>query len=233
MVAIAFGLMAIASGAAIGEAATDAKITNPALALATQVDDVLVQPDSARRAPFTGSQNFLSGISVEVLEAPQRDAGFGYDGSLGGEPVPVMELQVSAAIPFNLDVGLARRQVSAQNSNKFSEGGGTEVRLGQNLSRLAPEFKNPDAGRTAWYLFAATDGRALTWMPSADLSDPNRNLRVQDRAEIGDVQAGVTMQKNGIQASLAVVQRTVKTRVGPYKTSRDESFAGLTLTWKR
>ncbi len=36
-----------------------------------------------------------------------------------------------------------------------------------------------------------------------------------------------------MQASLALVQRTVKSQIGPFKKSVDESFAGLTLTWKR
>ena len=31
---------------------------------------------------------------------------------------------------------------------------------------------------------------ATNWTPSADLSDPNRNLRIQDRAEIGEGQVG-------------------------------------------
>ncbi len=62
-------------------------------------------------------------------------------------------------------------------------------------------------------------------MPSADLSDPNRNLRVQDRAEIGEGQLGVSMQKKSMQASLALVQRTVKSQIGPFKKSVDESFA--------
>jgi hypothetical protein len=229
MVAIAFGLMAIASGAAVGEVASDSLISNPALAMATRVERDNLSPGSKLT-----QRGFLSGLSIEVIDATPRDAvGFSPETALGDGYTPGVEVQLSAAIPFNLDVGLARRQVSGQNSNKFSEGGGTEVRLGQNLSRLAPEFKNPDAGRTAWYLFAATDGRALTWMPSADLSDPNRNLRLQDRAEIGEGQVGLTMQRKGMQASLALVQRTVKTRIGPFKQSKDESFAGLTLTWKR
>ncbi|MES1201770.1 MAG: lipid A-modifier LpxR family protein [Pseudomonadota bacterium] len=230
MVAIAFGLMAIASGAAVGEVASDSKISNPALAMATRVER-----DNLASGPVTQrGQSFLSGLSIEVLDAAPRDAvGFSPETSLGEGYTPGVEVQLSAATPFNLDVGVARRQVSGQNSSQYSEGGGTEVRLGQNLSRLAPEFKNPDAGKTAWYMFAATDGRALTWTPSADLSDPNRNLRIQDRAEIGEGQLGVTMQRKGMQASLALVQRTVKTRIGPFKQSKDESFAGLTLTWKR
>lgn len=231
MVAIAFGLMAIATGAAVGEATTEAPVSNSALAMATHVDE----SGFTNRQPITRrNQNFLSGMSIEVMDAAPRDSiGFSPETSFSEGATPGVEMQLSAATPFNLDVGVARRQVSGQRSSEFTEGGGTEVRLGQNLSRLAPEFKNPDSGKTAWYLFAASDGRALTWMPSADVSDPNRNLRVQDRAEIGEAQAGLTMQKNGMQASLALVQRTVKTRIGPFKQSKDESFAGLTLTWKR
>jgi hypothetical protein len=231
MVAFAFGLMAIASGAAVGEVASDSRISNPALAMATRVEQDNL---SSGLGPTQRARGFLSSLALDVIEAAPRDAvGFSPETSPGDGDTPGVEVQLSAATPFNLDVGVARRQVSGQNYSKFSEGGGTELRLGQNLSRLAPEFKNPDAGRTAWYLFAATDGRALTWMPSADLSDPNRNLRIQDRADIGEGQVGLSMQRKGMQASLALVQRTVKTRIGPFKQSKDESFAGLTLTWKR
>jgi hypothetical protein len=229
MVALAFSIMAIATGVAAGESANE--ITNPALALATQVDEVFVQPATYHASlSKERGKSFLSNFSVEVAEA--RDVPLGETSSLRAS-APVMEMQIAATTPFNFDVGVARRQISEQHASQYTEGGGAEVRLGKNLARLAPEFKAPDAGRTAWYLFAASDGRALTWMPSADVSDPNRNLRVQDRAEIGDVQAGVSMQKRGMQASLALVQRTVKTRIGPFKESKDESFAGLTLTWKR
>jgi hypothetical protein len=232
MAAIAFSILAIATGAAAGEATHDALITNNALALATRVDEVVVQPTARHPALSEERRGFLSNFSVEITEAPSRDAPFGSQTPLYGTE-PVMEMQVAARTPFNFDVGVARRQVSAQASSEYTEGGGAEVRLGQNLARLAPEFKAPDSGKTAWYMFAASDGRALTWTPSNDPADPNRNLRVQDRAEIGEGQLGVTMQNKGIQASLALVQRTVKTQIGPWKKSRDESFAGLTLTWKR
>jgi hypothetical protein len=237
MVGLALGLMAIAGGSAVGEAAGDTKITNPALAMAMQVDPVVIEADhaSVRRARSSQiDEGLFSYMTVEVVEAPQRTMeGFGFSSELNDSRTPDMEVQFSASTPFNLDVGVAHRQTSVQTSGQLTEGRGAEVRLGQNLSRLAPEFKNPDAGRTAWYFFAASDGRALTWTPNSDPSDPNRDLRVQDRAEIGDVQAGFSMQKKGMQASLALVQRTVKNRIGPFKESKDESFAGLTLTWKR
>ncbi len=237
MVGLALGLMAIASGAVVGEAAGDTKITNPSLAMAMQLEPVVIQANHAttRRTTFSQVSNeALSGITVEVVQAPQRTMdGFGFNAELRESRAPNMEVQFATSTRFNVDVGVAHRQTSVQTAGQLMEGRGAEVRLGQNLDRLAPEFEAPDPSRAAWYFFAATDGRALTWTPNSDPSDPNRNLRVQDRAEIGDVQAGLTMQKKGVQASLAVVQRTVKTQVGPWKKSADESFAGLTLTWKR
>lgn len=230
MVALSFGLMAIVSGAAVGQA-ENAKITNNALALATRTDEVVAQADTGRRS-LTPTAT-LSTLSVEVLERPDRTADFGFQSGSRPEAPPAVELQVAAATPFNFDVGVARRQVSGQQASRFTEGAGAEVRFGQGLANLAPAFKTPGSGETAWYFFAASDGRALTFSPSSDPADPNRNFRVQDRAEIGDVQVGYTMQKRELQASLALVQRTVKTRIGPYKESKDESFAGLTLTWTR
>ena len=56
---------------------------------------------------------------------------------------------------------------------------------------------------------------------------------LQDRVEIGDVQAGVTYEVYGIQTSLAYVQRKMRTRVGANTYVQDENFAGITVTMRR
>ncbi len=141
MVAIALGIMAIATGAAAGEASRE--ITNPALALATQVEEVVVQQPAAYRAPLSQDRHsLLSNISIEFADAPQRDVTFGTRSALDESP-PVMEMQLATKTPFNFDVGVARRQVSGQSHSQFTEGSGAELRLGQKSGSLGPGIQKP------------------------------------------------------------------------------------------
>ncbi|MBK8543987.1 MAG: hypothetical protein IPL62_10780 [Caulobacteraceae bacterium] len=55
---------------------------------------------------------------------------------------------------------------------------------------------------------------------------------LQDRVEIGDMQAGITYERYGIQASLAYVEREFTVVSGSQSFTQDDSFAGLTLTMR-
>jgi hypothetical protein len=87
--------------------------------------------------------------------------------------------------------------------------------------------------RHGWYLFAASDGRALTWTPNNDPASANRGVRLENNVKIGDLQAGFAMSSGAMKTSLSVVKRSVKTWVGPYAAKADDSFAGLTWSWRR
>ena len=102
-----------------------------------------------------------------------------------------------------------------------------EVRIGRALG-------DPDGGMSSQpsrlYVFAGADNEALTWRPGQQ----GRSLAIQqDRVEIGDMQAGVTYDRGAVQASLAYVEREISATVGRTTTTRDENFAGLTLTMRR
>ena len=56
---------------------------------------------------------------------------------------------------------------------------------------------------------------------------------MQDRVEVGDMSVGVTYERNGVQASLAYVEREEATTVGNETFNQDQSFAGVTLTMRR
>jgi hypothetical protein len=45
--------------------------------------------------------------------------------------------------------------------------------------------------------------------------------------------AGVTYERNGIQASLAYVEREESTRVGNQNFTQEEAFTGVTVTMRR
>jgi hypothetical protein len=146
-------------------------------------------------------------------------------------------LELSFAAPhtvtgIGLDVEFAQRTRIGANRQGDIEyaGAGAEVRLGRNLARVARPWHQSDRG--SWYIFAASDGEALTWTPSAAIPG-QRGLRLQDRVTIGDTQIGITYERYGVQASLAVTQREVTYhRVKSEGYSEDESFAGILLTWR-
>lgn len=138
--------------------------------------------------------------------------------------------------PF--DVSLAQRTSFGADAQGdiAREGRGAELRVGQNLSRRRESSSESDRG-SSWYVFAASDDEAVTWNPGSRSEFGGQRgsgfSMQQDRVEIGDLQAGVTYDTGGLQASLAYVEREVSTRMGARSWSEDENFAGVTLTMKR
>lgn len=84
-------------------------------------------------------------------------------------------------------------------------------------------------------VFVASDNEALTWQPGqrSEFGGDGSGVRMQDRVEVGDMSVGVTYERNGVQASLAYVEREEATTVGNETFSQDQSFAGVTLTMRR
>ncbi len=130
--------------------------------------------------------------------------------------------------------GLAGFGVSAAQRGRFGfdaagdvarESRSAEVRLGRGLSRE----NAPDA---AWYVFIASEDEALVWRPGqrTAFGGASAGFALQDRVEIGDIQAGVTYEVHGVQASLAYVEREVSVTVGRDSFSTEERFAGVTIT---
>lgn len=135
-----------------------------------------------------------------------------------------------------VDVGIAQRGSMTVNEQGDIErqGQGAELRLGRGLPsmrrRAAPSWDNP-----AWYFFAASDDEALTWQPGVRnaFGGTTSTFALQDRVEIGDMQAGITYEAGGLQASLAYVEREISYQTGSRNFTQDESFTGLTLTMRR
>jgi hypothetical protein len=50
---------------------------------------------------------------------------------------------------------------------------------------------------------------------------------------VGDLAAGVTYERNGVQASLAYVEREESTRIGRQNYSQEQNFTGVTVTMRR
>lgn len=132
-----------------------------------------------------------------------------------------------------LDARLSQRGTLGvdENGDITTHSSGTELRLGRGL---AGERPNQRSATPRWYFFAASDDEALTWAPGgrSAFGGASSSFALQDRVEIGDLQAGVTYEVYGVQASLAYVEREVSVHTGSQSFSHDESFAGVTLTMR-
>lgn len=177
------------------------------------------------------------GDSGPVLDVEVRDDAvvrFAPDAAQGDERPRRLELQVSAGGNDSpIDVSVAQRASlgSDANGNIDRRGSGSEVRVGRGLV----DRREGSSNEPAVYMFVASDDEALTWQPGnrTEFGGRGSSLSLQDRVEVGDMSAGVTYERNGVQASLAYVEREESTRVGTQHFSQENSFAGVTVTMRR
>jgi hypothetical protein len=138
----------------------------------------------------------------------------------GGEDAPV-------------DFAIAQRASLGSDSNGDVDrrGSGSELRVGRGL---VGERESGSQRGSSVYMFVASDNEALTWQPGArsQFGGSGDSLAMQERVEVGDMSAGVTYERNGVQASLAYVEREESTQVGNESFSQDTSFAGVTITMR-
>lgn len=131
-----------------------------------------------------------------------------------------------------VDVSIAQRASlgSDRNGDVDRQGRGSELRVGRGLVDQRSNGNQPST-----YVFVASDNEALTWQPGSrtEFGGQGSSFGMQDRVEVGDLSAGVTWERNGVQTSLAYVEREESTRVGNQTYSQDESFTGLTVTMRR
>jgi len=142
------------------------------------------------------------------------------------------EFSVVASAANGFDVAFAQRGGVGFNDQGDidRQSRGSEVRLGRGL-RDVP--RDQPSRENRWYVFAASEDEALIWRPGAGNLRSSSGFALQDRVEIGDLQAGVTYETNGWQASIAYVEREVSVRSGGRSFTEDENFAGVTLTMRR
>lgn len=126
-----------------------------------------------------------------------------------------------------LDVAVAQRTRIAGDAETIT--GGAEVRVGHGLVA-----RRAASGERSIYAFVASDNQALTYQPGgrSEFGGAGDAVALQNQVELGDVSAGVTYERNGVQASLAYVEREASTRVGVETFTQDDSFAGVTLTMR-
>ena len=211
-------------------------IAEDAAAPPNVIDGVNLRDPLAGDAYSSGLEFGLSGergarfASVDGL----RDRGAHEDSARRQVEVSLVARGARAGLP--LDVGFAQRASMSVNDQGDIErqGRGAELRLGRGLPSMRRQVR-PTWDNPAWYFFAASDDEALTWQPGVRnaFGGSTSTFALQDRVEIGDMQAGITYEANGLQASLAYVEREISYQSGSRNFSQDESFTGLTLTMRR
>lgn len=138
------------------------------------------------------------------------------------EPARRIELQV-AATGGPLDVSLSRTAIVPDESWR---GDGAELRIGRFVGRRSEHDSNEST-----YFYVASENEALTWRPGQDRGGGSA-LALQEQVEVGDLSAGVAIERGGVQASLSYVEREASARVGNQSFSQDENFAGVTVTMR-
>lgn len=148
------------------------------------------------------------------------------------------EQNIAAEIAFSVpkestgldfDLGLAPRIAMRDDGEIISRRVGGEVRIGRNLN-ITNSLEQPKG----WYIFAGADGEALIWDAAVDGFTPSfGGMSLSDKITVGDLQAGVSVQRAGGELSLSYIHREVRysDRNGSIETKED--FAGISFTMRR
>lgn len=169
-----------------------------------------------------GQEARFSGFAPEQARDRDRGRRSGY------------EVSVVTGAGYGVDVAFAQRAGVGFNEqgDVERESRASEVRLGHGLRSMRDDA--PASG-SRWYLFAASEDEAVIWRPGGrnEFGATSSGFALQERVEIGDMQAGVTYEANGWQTSLAYVEREISARSGARTYNQDERFVGLTVTMRR
>lgn len=193
---------------------------------------------TASRIDFTDPSTPLpEGVAIDFSvreDAATRFAPIEGPHDPDAQPQRRLELELAAGGGDSpLDVSISQRASlgADRNGDVDRQGRGSEVRVGRGL---VPERDGTSSANSA-YVFVASDNEALTWQPGSrtEFGSQGSSFAMQDRVEVGDLSAGVTYERGGVQASLAYVEREEATRVGNQVFSQDQSFTGVTLTMRR
>lgn len=127
---------------------------------------------------------------------------------------------------LGFDVGIAPRVEITRDGQFASRRFGGEVRIGQNFD------KRGQSPNSSWYLFAGADGEALVWEPDETNTVSIGSMALHDQVTVGDIQAGVSIQRGMGQLSFSYIRREVEYRERTISASENENFAGVSFTLK-
>lgn len=182
--------------------------------------------------PVTQS-NFAWGSSPALSRVAAELAASRY-----GQPQEIvrdMSLGLSIAAPSErtglaFDVSVEPRIAIRDEGDLSAQRFGGEVRFGQSLG-----IGRKDGEPQGWYFFVGADGEALVWDNSRAMPSLNDMFDVQltDQVTVGDLQAGLSIQRAGGEFSLSYIRREVKFDDRNRSLKDTEDFAGVTFTMRR
>lgn len=206
--------------------------------------DVTVFATNARPSAFS-----LTGSGIAGL--PQSDLSFGWSSSpvlsslaadlataRYGQPDPETRnvsiglslAATSTQTGLAFDVGLAPRLAVRDGGDLKGKRLGGELRFGQGLDVL----QSSEAPK-GWYVFVGADGEALVW--DTDMQrlgvDALSDMQLTDQLTVGDLQAGVSIQRAGGELSLSYIRREMRFSDRNGSLSDTEDFAGISFTMRR
>jgi hypothetical protein len=161
-------------------------------------------------------------VQEQLLEAPRDQRAF------QGE---IAVSAPSAQTGLGLDVGIAPRFSMTRDGAFSTRRVGGEVRIGQDFDK-----RGEGDAKSSWYLFAGADGEALVWEPDAAtgaIGMSMNDMALRDKVTVGDMQAGISLQRGGGQLSFSYIRREVEYREQNMGASETEDFAGVSFTLRR
>lgn len=166
-------------------------------------------------------QSFQGSLSAaRLLQPVVNDRSFTAEFAIGAtraETGLAFDLNVVPSLSYEREGQFATRSV------------GAEIRLGRDFDQ-----RGTAAVADSWYVFAGTEGEALVWEAGEyGFSNVTSAMALRDQVTVGDLQAGVSIQRGQGQLSLSYIRREVEWRDRNGGASTNEDFAGLSFTLKR
>lgn len=188
--------------------------------------------NASQPGPFDNQAlNWMGGDALSLVAANVAAARHGRTTEVSKDISVGLDISASsAATGLAFDVGLAPRFGVRDEGDLSSQRLGGEVRFGQGLTSLVESNGQPEG----WYVFIGADGEALVWdADTSRLASSMGELMLTDQVTVGDMQAGVSIQRGGGELSLSYIRREIKFDDRNRSMSDTEDFAGLTFTMRR
>ena len=176
--------------------------------------------DSANLSSVTALQEMTAGLAAVRL-SPDYDIKENVSGSL------TLSAPASAT-GLGLDMTFAPRASVRTEGGLQSRRVGAELRLGEGLDE-----RGQRSSARSWYVFAAQDGEALCWDVGDAGWSPMADVRLRDQVTVGDLQAGLSINRMGGQFSVSYIRREVSYGDRALSASQTEDFAGISFTLRR
>jgi hypothetical protein len=188
------------------------------------------ETDSTRGEALFAGLDWSSADPLRALEANRNAA------RLAGAVARDKDFQADFAFDapreatgLAFDIGVAPSLSYTKEGQYKSKSVGAQLRIGRNFDQ-----RGSGAVAESWYVFAGAEGEALVWETGEyGFSNMTGAVALRDQVTVGDMQAGVSIQRGPGQLSLSFIRREVKFSDRNGGASEDEDFAGVSFTLRR